>query len=88
VEVLGQGAFFLRLQPYQQSSLNKSGADKLEPHFYRPYIVIRRVGEVEYELELPEGRIIHNIFHVSYLKKELGQQVTSSIDIPPLVEEG
>jgi len=33
--------------------------------FYRPYRVIGRVGEVAYEIELPEGSKIHNVFHVS-----------------------
>jgi hypothetical protein len=79
---------FLRLQPYRQSSLKKSGAEKLKPHFYGPYRVIKRVGEVAYELELPEGRKIHNVFHVSCLKKALGQQVTASTDLPLLDEEG
>jgi hypothetical protein len=50
--------------------------------------VIKRVREVAYELELPEGSRIHNIFHVSCLKKALGQQVTPSTDLPPLDEEG
>ena len=63
----------LRLQPYRQSSLKRSGTDKLKPHFYGPYRVIRRVGEDSYELELLEGSKIHNIFHVSCLKKVLGQ---------------
>jgi hypothetical protein len=49
--------------------------------------VIRRVGEVAYELELPEGIRIHNVFHVSCLEKALGQQVVSSTDLPPLDEE-
>jgi hypothetical protein len=79
---------FLILQSYRQSSLKKSGAEKLKPHFYRPYKVIRRVGEVAYEMELPEGSRIHNTFHVSCLKKALGQQVTTSTDLPPLDEEG
>jgi hypothetical protein len=64
---------FLRLQSYRQSSLKKSGAEKMKPRFYRPYKVIMRVGEVAYELELPEGRKIHNTFHVSFLKKALDQ---------------
>ena len=63
---------FLRLQPYQQSSLKKKGDEKLKLHFYRPYRVIRRIGQVAYELELPQGSKIHNIFHVSCLKKALG----------------
>jgi hypothetical protein len=75
---------FLELQPYRNSSLKKSGSEKLKPHFYGPYRVIRRIIEVEYELELPEGRKIHNTFHMSCLKNALVQQVSSSTDLPPL----
>jgi hypothetical protein len=79
---------FLRLQPYRQSSLKKSGAKKLKPQFYGPYRVTRRAGEVAYELELPEGSKIHNVFHISCLKRELRQHITTSAELPPLDEEG
>jgi hypothetical protein len=79
---------FLRLQPYRQSSLKRSGAEKLKLRFYGPYIVIRRVGEVTYKLELPLGSKIHNVFHVSCLKKAVGQQINTSEELPPLDEEG
>jgi hypothetical protein len=79
---------FLRLQSYRQSSLKKSEVEKLKPKFYGPYRVIKRVGEVAYNLELQEGRKIHNVFHVSCLKKEVGKQVTTSEELPPLDEEG
>jgi hypothetical protein len=36
----------------------------------------------------PEGSKIHNVFHVSCLKKDLGQQITTSMELPPLDEEG
>ncbi|XP_059073200.1 uncharacterized protein LOC131874014 [Cryptomeria japonica] len=62
---------YLRLQPYRQSALKKSGVEKLKPRFYGPFKVIRRVGEVVYELELPASSKIHNVFHVSRLKKVL-----------------
>ena len=44
---------YLRLQPYRQSSLKQKEAEKLKPRFYGPYRVIRRIGQVAYELELP-----------------------------------
>jgi hypothetical protein len=79
---------YLRLQPYRQSSLKMRGAEKLKPRFYGPYRIQRRIGEVAYELELPEGCRIHNVFHVSCLKKALGQHVVTSTELPPLDEEG
>jgi hypothetical protein len=73
---------FLRLQPYRQSSLKKSGAEKLKPRFYGPYRIMHWVGEVAYKLELIEGRNIHNVFHVSCLKKEVGQFI-STLEVFP-----
>jgi len=68
--------------------LKKSGAEKLKPRLYGPYKVIRRVSEVAYELEIPKGSKIHNVFHISCLKKAVEQQVTTSKELPPLDEEG
>jgi hypothetical protein len=43
---------------------------KLSPHFIRPYRVFRRVGEMAYQLELPDNLCdVHNVFHVSQLKE-------------------
>ena len=63
---------YLHLQPYKKYTLKEKGDEKLKPNFYGPYRVICRVGEVAYELELPIGSRIHNIFHVSCLKKAIG----------------
>ena len=68
--------------------LKQKGAKKLKPHFYGTYRVIHRVGQVSYELEFPQGSKIHNIFHVSCLKKALGQQVTVTEELPPIDDEG
>ena len=62
---------YIRMQPYRQSSLKKKGAEKLHPRFYGPYKIIRKVGEVAYELDFLANNKIHNVFHVSCLKKEV-----------------
>jgi hypothetical protein len=62
--------------------LKRSGAEKMKPKFYGSYKVIKRVGEVAYELDLSEGSNIHNVFHVSFLKKVVGQQVIISEEFP------
>ena len=79
---------YLRLQPHKQTTLKQGGKYKLEPRFYGPYKVLRKVGEVAYEVELPAASKIHNIFHVSSLKKVVGQQVTIQTELPELDEEG
>jgi hypothetical protein len=56
--------------------------------FYEPYRIMRWVGEVAYELELLEGSEIHNVFHVSCLKKAMGQFISTLEEFPPLDEKG
>lgn len=79
---------YLRVQPFRQSSLKKSGAKKLKLRFYGPFKVVRRVGAVAYELELSASSKVHNVFHVSCLKKALGHNDVVSSVLPPLDEEG
>jgi hypothetical protein len=62
---------YLRLQPYRQDSIKRSGAEKLQPRFFGPYRINRKVGAVAYELELPQGNMIHNVFHVSCLNRAI-----------------
>ncbi|XP_059292529.1 uncharacterized protein LOC132045987 [Lycium ferocissimum] len=43
---------------------------KHRPRFIGPFEILRRVGEVAYELALPPGLSgVHPVFHVSMLKK-------------------
>ena len=79
---------FLRLQPYKQTSIKKNGAEKLKPRFYGPYKILRKIGAVAYELQLPEGSKIHSVFHVSWLKKVLGKKIEPCAKLPPLNDEG
>jgi hypothetical protein len=43
---------------------------KLSPRYIGPFWVFRQVGEMAYQLELPNNLSdVHNVFHVSLLKK-------------------
>jgi hypothetical protein len=53
---------------------------KLAPRFIGPFKVLARRGEVSYQLELPsELSEVHNVFHVSLLRKCL--EVPEKLDI-------
>ena len=79
---------YLRLHPYKQTTIKGKGSKNLKPCFYGSYKVIRKIGEVAYELKLPMGSKIHNVFHVSCLIKVIGQHISVSYTLPPLDDEG
>jgi hypothetical protein len=60
----------------------------LAPKFYGPYQIIKRVGPVSYKLALPTTSKIHLVFHVSCLKKVVGQNCRVQTILPELDEEG
>jgi hypothetical protein len=67
---------FLRLQPYKQMSLKKANKDnKLSPKYYGPYKVLQKIGTMAYKLELPASSRVHPFFHVSCLKKVIGNKI-------------
>ncbi|KAH9291972.1 hypothetical protein KI387_042837 [Taxus chinensis] len=80
---------FVRLQPYKQMSLKQQKKEnKLAPKYYGPYQVLQKIGSVAYKLELPPSSHIHPVFHVSCLKKVIGQKFEAQTELPELDEEG
>ena len=79
---------FLRLQPYKQNSLKADQCQKLAPKFYGPYTVLKRVGQVTYQLAFPSHSKLHNVFHVSFLKKVIRTNFQNQTNLPELDEEG
>ena len=60
---------FLKVFPWK-GVLIFGRCEKLRPKYIRPYEIIARVGPVAYKLDLPpELSKVHNVFHVSMLRK-------------------
>ena len=66
--------------------LNKD--NKLAPKYYGPYKVLQKIGSMAYKLELPATSRVHPIFHVSCLKKVIGDKIPIQTILPELDEEG
>ena len=80
---------FLRLQSYKKMSLKKAKKDnKLSPKYYGLYKVLQNIGTMAYKLELPIISQLHPVFHVSCLKKALGDKVPVQTILLELDKEG
>jgi len=69
---------FLKIRPHRQHSLTTKLHPKLAARYYGPFLVLAKVGEVAFKLQLPENALIHLVFHVSQLKRAIGQQSMES----------
>ena len=62
---------FLRVSPKKGLIRFHRGGGKLAPRFIGPFVVLGRVGAAAYRLALPpQLGNVHNVFHVSQLRKD------------------
>jgi hypothetical protein len=79
---------YIKMQPYRMAAFGIRQAIKLTSKFYGPFRVTERVGKLAYHLQLPDGVKIHPVFHVSQLKKHLGDKVVPEPGLPLITEDG
>ena len=60
---------FLRLQPYKKNPLNADHCHNFAPKFYGPYTILKRVGQVAYQLTFPSHSKLHpnRVFYTPFL---------------------
>ena len=73
---------YLKIRPHQQQSVHTKLHPKLSARYYSPFLVIARVGVVAYKLQFADHVRIHPVFHVSQLKKAIGDHHVES-EMPP-----
>ena len=62
---------YLNVSPLK--GVMRFGQGKLSPRYIGPYRISKRVGNVDYEVELPQDLVVvHPVVHISMLKKCLG----------------
>lgn len=63
---------YLKIRPYRQVSMPTKLHPKLSSRYYGPFLVLKQIGAVAFQLQLPEQSRIHSVFHESQLKKAVG----------------
>jgi hypothetical protein len=79
---------YLKMQPHRETALGKGNPLKLASKWYGPFKIIQTVGRRAYKLQLPAGTLLHDVFHVSNLKKHIGDSAVPNPRLPLLTPSG
>jgi hypothetical protein len=79
---------YLKMQPYREHALGAGNPLKLASRWYGPFKVIQLVGNRAYKLQLPQGTLLHDVFHVNQLKKHLGPRAVPNPSLPMVTPTG
>ena len=77
---------FLKVAP-KRLGLKLGKSRKLSPRFCGPFEIVKRIGQVVYELKLPDDWQIHNVFHVGLLRKYVSNTNHILPDLPKVDPE-
>ena len=78
---------FLKVTP-KCSGLKHGKYKKLSPGFCSLFSNFKRIGQVAYTLDLPKNWKIHNVFHISLLRRYVSDPKHALLDLPQAVLEG
>lgn len=79
---------YIRLRAFRQTSISVWKNLSLSPRFCGPFQVLQCIGKVAYRLDLLADVHIHPIFHVSCLKKKIGEKAVSQSALPTVGDDG
>jgi hypothetical protein len=79
---------YLKMMPQRENALDRGNPLKLTPRWYGPFKITQLVGRRAYKLQLPAGTLLHDVFHVSHLKKHTGANAVPSPSLPLVTPEG
>jgi hypothetical protein len=79
---------YLKLQPFRHHAFGFHQSLKLSTIYYGQFRILDKIATAAYKLQLPESAEIHNVSHVSQLKKHLGARVVPQPNLPLVTADG